>query len=277
MNTGSKRYRGTLGDKEWLIAHYVTEGKSIYEIGELAGCPGSTVARALHRHGVPTRQDRGEVGARNICPACSKEFAVGGRGRPPRGQVYCSRHCAMLQQGPRRTGSHAPRPRKNLSTIHTDGWLYQKYVVEQLSTTDIGKMLGVPRVTVKWHLRKQGIKSRSQREARKVLFDRQGRRDVTQQEMIDAYGGTCACCGETAAAFLTLDHIGGGGKEHRERCGGPRAVRQDLKARGWPRDKYRLLCMNCNHAVRHGRTCPHELARQAALSLPDLTAVATSG
>lgn len=32
-----------------------------------------------------------------------------------------------------------------------------------------------------------------------------------RSEMIAAYGGCCACCGETEPAFLSLDHIGGGG------------------------------------------------------------------
>ncbi len=77
-------------------------------------------------------------------------------------------------------------------------------------------------------------------------------------QMIEAYGNKCACCSETRIPFLTLDHIGGGGSEHRKRCSPGAGIYRDVKRQGWPKDKYRLLCMNCNFATRAGRTCPHQ-------------------
>lgn len=194
-----------------------------------------------------------------VCPTCDKEFRVGGRGNPPKDQVWCSRHCRMLQQTSRKRGSHAKRPKKGVDTIHKKEWLYDAYVVKHLSTTDIGEMLGISRQTVKWHLRNHGIPGRSQQQARKILFDRRGRKNATQSELIDAYGGRCACCGEREPAFLTLDHIGGGGNRHRRLSGGDRKMKQEIKRLGFPKDKYRLLCMNCQIATRFGRTCPHQL------------------
>lgn len=79
-------------------------------------------------------------------------------------------------------------------------------------------------------------------------------------EMLQAYGPNCACCGEAHIEFLTLEHLNGDGKAHRREVGAS-GVYADLKRRGWPRDGYTVLCMNCNWASRGGRTCPHTWMR----------------
>lgn len=79
--------------------------------------------------------------------------------------------------------------------------------------------------------------------------------------MLDAYGRKCVCCGETEEAFLTLEHVNRDGAAHRRQVQG--AIYWDLKRRGWPKDGYTVLCMNCNWARRNGDPCPHELARHA--------------
>ena len=77
-----------------------------------------------------------------------------------------------------------------------------------------------------------------------------------------AYGHKCVCCGETEAAFLTIDHIHNDGAEERRRIHGssrassPKFYRM-LRNQGWPRDRYQLLCYNCNCAKAHGG-CPHQ-------------------
>lgn len=62
--------------------------------------------------------------------------------------------------------------------------------------------------------------------------------------VIDTYGGKCSCCGESRRNFLSLEHINGGGTKHR------RAVRKQLWPsiirEGFPKDKYSILCFNCN-------------------------------
>jgi len=75
-------------------------------------------------------------------------------------------------------------------------------------------------------------------------------------EGIAAYGGKCACCGESQIEFLTLDHINGRGDEP-QRITGQKAWAR-LKARGWPKDNFQLLCFNCNCAKGVYGRCPHQ-------------------
>ena len=76
--------------------------------------------------------------------------------------------------------------------------------------------------------------------------------------IIDKYGGQCTCCGEKIYAFLTVEHVGQGGKEHRAKVGNF-GVYDDILKQGCPRDKYTVLCMNCNWVTRYGQPCPHKL------------------
>ena len=58
-----------------------------------------------------------------------------------------------------------------------------------------------------------------------------------REEMLEAYGRKCACCGETNSIFLTLDHIGGMTDKnhpwsHLRRGTG---IYGQLKKMGWPK------------------------------------------
>lgn len=79
-------------------------------------------------------------------------------------------------------------------------------------------------------------------------------------EMVAALGGGgCACCGETEIEFLTLDHIGGGGNQHRKELGlAGSDVWRVARREGWPREKYRCLCFNCNSVYWLRGNCPHQ-------------------
>ena len=72
---------------------------------------------------------------------------------------------------------------------------------------------------------------------------------------LSEYGGKCVCCGETIPEFLTLEHTNRDGKIHRESIRGH--VLRDLEKRGWPKEGYTILCMNCNFSTRYGKHCPH--------------------
>lgn len=77
-----------------------------------------------------------------------------------------------------------------------------------------------------------------------------------QDAAIDAYGGFCACCGETERTFLQLDHVNDDGAAHRRELKG-RRLAPWLRKMGYP-DGFRVLCANCNFG-RHlnGGVCPH--------------------
>jgi hypothetical protein len=79
----------------------------------------------------------------------------------------------------------------------------------------------------------------------------------TKAEFVSAYGGKCYCCGEDELAFLTLDHVNGGGTVERVREGRGNQMYLKAKREGYPK-KYRCACMNCNLATSYGRTCPHQ-------------------
>lgn len=93
-----------------------------------------------------------------------------------------------------------------------------------------------------------------------------------RQEMIDAYGGCCACCGEREFAFLTLDHINGdGAADRRSHMRNPSshaqqapahaqdAIVRELRAAGWPKDgRFRILCWNCQWGWRRPEGCPNQ-------------------
>lgn len=93
-----------------------------------------------------------------------------------------------------------------------------------------------------------------------VLSHLKTKRDNLRSEMIAAYGSKCVCCGESIPRFLTIDHINGGGAEHRYGLGlGGNLIANDLKRRGWPQEEYQLLCFNCNcgRSANKG-VCPHK-------------------
>lgn len=80
--------------------------------------------------------------------------------------------------------------------------------------------------------------------------------------IMQAYGGKCACCGESNLCFLCLDHIDGGGTQHRYRVGVGQnfyiwIVRQNFPA------GYQVLCYNCNMAKESPGGCPHKYIKES--------------
>lgn len=67
----------------------------------------------------------------------------------------------------------------------------------------------------------------------------------------------CACCGEQQIEFLSLDHVDGGGNQHKRRIGRGWTLMRWLQANGYP-DGYQVLCHNCNQAKGYYGVCPHQ-------------------
>jgi hypothetical protein len=71
----------------------------------------------------------------------------------------------------------------------------------------------------------------------------------------------CVCCGERELAFMSLDHISGGGNKHRKEfkhtgynlC----VLHAWCKRNNYP-PIFRVLCHNCNMAIGFFGSCPHQ-------------------
>ena len=100
-----------------------------------------------------------------------------------------------------------------------------------------------------------------------------------RQRVIAALGGRCAWCQSTAGPF-EIDHIHGGGNQHRTQIRLPLAtwlVREHQRLGYWP-PGFQLLCQRCHDsksgrrpampprkgAVQHNISLPEELSRQLA-------------
>lgn len=241
------KFAETLESESWLRSEYEQKKRSVHEIASEVGASVGWVSVWLGRFSIETRSGPERIFEDRKCGFCE------GRFRPRRLQICCSMSCA--------------RKMKFKSTLHCEEWVRARYLDEGLSTREIARLAGSEDFAVGLALKRFGIKARPHQEAKKLLYDRKGRKYVSRSEMIAAYGGRCECCGEAEPEFLTLDHVGGGGAAHRRACreagkNPTLRIRQELKAASWPKDKYRLLCMNCNFATARGKICPHQLKKE---------------
>lgn len=87
-----------------------------------------------------------------------------------------------------------------------------------------------------------------------------------KSEVMGHYDGMkCACCEESDIHFLTIDHINGGGREHRRQLGQGATIYSWLKRNDYPIG-YQVLCYNCNCAKGFYGVCPHEEKRKNNLT-----------
>lgn len=77
------------------------------------------------------------------------------------------------------------------------------------------------------------------------LTNDQKRRIKEKEHVLNHYGRSCAFCNQQAFVFMTIDHIDGGGRQHRKIIGNN--VYRWLIKENFPAG-YRTLCWNCNSA-----------------------------
>jgi hypothetical protein len=143
--------------------------------------------------------------------------------------------------------------------IGLGGWLTQKRVQAQKRAWYASNSEKVRRGVTEWRV------ANSER-----LREYARERYVTSLKPVKAeamatYGDShCVCCGETEIAFLTLDHVDGGGSGINRRRGSTYAW---LKRNGWPSDPpLQVLCFNCNCGRQvNGGVCPHQSGQLAVL------------
>src|ERR1019366_10279872 len=80
-----------------------------------------------------------------------------------------------------------------------------------------------------------------------------------KERTVEAYGGICSCCDEKHIEFLTIDHIFNDGSAERKLTGADGGVSfyKILENNGFPKDRYQLMCWNCNTGKRCNEHCPH--------------------
>ena len=71
----------------------------------------------------------------------------------------------------------------------------------------------------------------------------------------------CACCGEKEIKFLSIDHINGGGSQHRRSMGMKKGkggnINHWIIKNNFPTG-FQVLCHNCNMAKGFYGECPHK-------------------
>ncbi len=80
---------------------------------------------------------------------------------------------------------------------------------------------------------------------RESLISRETKRMIAIQIYSDG-NMKCKLCGHDDVDFLTIDHINGGGKQHRIKLN---ANFYDWLIKNNFPDGFRILCHNCNHMV----------------------------
>ena len=88
--------------------------------------------------------------------------------------------------------------------------------------------------------------------------------------MLAALGWKCACCGEDHPQLLTLDHVNNDGASLKKAGESSRGLHVRANEEGWPKDKYQLLCWNCNAAKGRYGICPHQASLTTEQAIQDL-------
>lgn len=79
------------------------------------------------------------------------------------------------------------------------------------------------------------------------------------------YGQFCQCCGETEPLFLAIDHgPGAPSKKDNPEQNKVANLTKWVFDNGFPKG-FRIMCHNCNMAVRYDRECPHQRFMNDAL------------
>lgn len=134
------------------------------------------------------------------------------------------------------------------------------------------KILGLCRNCPNLLIQGSSIYCEYHREKARASSREKSKREIftLKNECLEAYGKKCICCGEAIKAFLTLDHEGGNGNDHRRKLfgynvGGVHMYRW-LKKNNFP-SGYRILCMNCNWATRYNSSLPTQIGEVTEWSM----------
>ena len=91
-----------------------------------------------------------------------------------------------------------------------------------------------------------------------LIWRRRANRRALRLQVFAGYGGACAWCGETRPDALSLDHVNGGGSEHR------RITKDTYRwalENGCP-PTLQPLCATCHALKNAGYKSPQEVERE---------------
>ena len=103
---------------------------------------------------------------------------------------------------------------------------------------------------------------------------------LTKQQVMNYYGGKCACCGISEICFLSIDHINNDGFKEKDRlnCRTGEKIRNRYTGgqlynriikNNYPKD-LQIHCFNCNTAKQHnGGICPHKTNEKDISTIKD--------
>jgi hypothetical protein len=97
------------------------------------------------------------------------------------------------------------------------------------------------------------------------VFDARIRKYHLKHDMIQAYGGKCNICDIDIWQFLTIDHIFNDGKIDSENIGRGTTLYAYLKRNNYPKDRYQLLCYNCNSIKGNHGFIPQKINQEKCL------------
>ena len=128
------------------------------------------------------------------------------------------------------------------------------------------------RFTMCFPCKRERARASYRRHADRIRTKQAAWRQTLRDQVFARYGESCACCGEDHREFLCIDHIDGGGTQHRREVGkGGIEFYSWLRKNGWP-EGYRTLCHNCNQARGAYGFCPHEIEVAAETAAKETSA-----
>jgi len=83
-----------------------------------------------------------------------------------------------------------------------------------------------------------------------VLWKFRNARKKLREAVVNFLGGKCARCGFNDIRALQIDHIHGGGTKELRKYS-PSVMYHSILSGKFPKEKYQILCANCNWIKRH--------------------------
>lgn len=147
---------------------------------------------------------------------------------------------------------------------------YQREWIKRHRATSIGKQKSKA-ITQRWRKNNPEMYLKQKRRwyyrhREDALARLKAKKASQRRQVLEHYGGTpptCSCCGESNYAFLTLEHLNGGGTKHRKSVG-PSNLMASIIKEGFPAG-YGVLCYNCNCAKAFTGICPHAYELERAV------------